>query len=53
MKDKKGIKISQHGFTKGRSCFTNLISFCDLVTRLVDEEKAVDIADRRYWSAWG
>ncbi|PKU46343.1 rna-directed dna polymerase from mobile element jockey-like [Limosa lapponica baueri] len=28
---------------KGRSCLTNLISFNDKVTRLVDEEKAVDL----------
>jgi len=28
---------------KGRSCFTNLISFCDNVTYLVDEGKAVDV----------
>ncbi|KAK4826568.1 LOW QUALITY PROTEIN: hypothetical protein QYF61_010203 [Mycteria americana] len=28
---------------KGRSCLTNLISFCDKVTRLVDEGKAVDV----------
>ena len=34
---------SQHGFTKGRSCLTNLISFYDLVTRLMDEGKAVDV----------
>ena len=34
---------SQHGFTKGRSCLTNLISFYHLVTRLVDEGKAVDV----------
>ncbi|GAB0179931.1 mitochondrial enolase superfamily member 1 [Grus japonensis] len=34
---------SQHGFMKGRSCFTNLISFYDEVTLLVDEGKAVDV----------
>ena len=39
----QGIRPSQHGFTKGRSCLTNLISFYDLVTRLVDDGKAVDV----------
>jgi len=37
------MNISQHGFMKGRLCLTNLISFCDHVTRLVDEGKAVDV----------
>jgi len=41
--DNQGIRPSQHGVTKGRSCLTNLISFYDLVTRLVDEGKAVDV----------
>ncbi|KAK4810732.1 hypothetical protein QYF61_007706 [Mycteria americana] len=39
----QGIRPSQHGFMKGRSCLTNLISFYDKVTRLVDEGKAVDV----------
>ena len=39
----QGIRPSQHGFTKGRSFLTNLISFYDLVTCLVDEGKAVDV----------
>ena len=43
VQDKRGIRPSQHGFTKGRSCLTNLISFYDPVTRLVDEGKAVDV----------
>ncbi|PKU39042.1 rna-directed dna polymerase from mobile element jockey-like [Limosa lapponica baueri] len=34
---------SQHRFMKGRSCLTNLISFYDTVTHLVDEGKAVDV----------
>ncbi|KAK4815183.1 hypothetical protein QYF61_021043 [Mycteria americana] len=38
-----GIRPSQHGFRKGRSCLTNLISFYDKVTRLMDEGKAVDV----------
>uniref|UniRef100_A0A8V0XTV7 Reverse transcriptase domain-containing protein n=1 Tax=Gallus gallus TaxID=9031 RepID=A0A8V0XTV7_CHICK len=43
MQVNRGIRPSQHGFTKGRSCLTNLISFYDPVTRLVDEGKAVDV----------
>ncbi|KAK4817985.1 hypothetical protein QYF61_004098 [Mycteria americana] len=43
VQDNQGIKPSQHGFRKGRSCFTNLISFYDKVTCLVDEGKAVDV----------
>ncbi|KAK4826215.1 hypothetical protein QYF61_006159 [Mycteria americana] len=39
----QGIRHSQHGFMKGRSCLANLISFYDQVTRLVDEGKAVDV----------
>jgi len=43
VKDNQGIRPSQHGFMKGRSCLTNLISFYDQVTHLVDEGKAVDV----------
>ncbi|KAK4827614.1 LOW QUALITY PROTEIN: hypothetical protein QYF61_019539 [Mycteria americana] len=43
VEDNQGIKPSQQGFRKGRSCLTNLISFYDKVTRLVDEGKAVDV----------
>jgi len=43
VKDNQGIRPCQHGFMKGRSCLTNLISFCDQVTHLVDEGKAVDV----------
>ena len=39
----RGMRPIQHGFMKGRSCLTNLISFYDLVTRLVDEGKAVHV----------
>ncbi|KAF1517439.1 hypothetical protein FQV19_0016785, partial [Eudyptula minor] len=42
-RDNQGIRPSQHRFTRGRSCLTNLISFYDQVTRLVDEGKAVDV----------
>ena len=39
LKVNQGIKPSQHGFMNGRSCLTNLISFYDKVTHLVNEGK--------------
>ena len=43
LKVNQWIKASEHGFTNGRSCLTNLISFYDKVTRVVDEGKAADV----------
>lgn len=43
MKDKKVIRTSQQGFSKGKSCFTNLINFCNEMSGFVDEERAVGI----------
>jgi len=37
--EEKIIKSSQHGFTKGKSCLTNLIAFYGWV----DEGRAVDV----------
>jgi hypothetical protein len=37
------MKDSQHGFTRGRSCLTNLLSFIDSVTMCVDEGNPLDI----------
>lgn len=42
MKGKKVIGSSQHGFAKGKSCFTNLIIFYNNVTSLLDEGGAAD-----------
>ena len=39
----KLIEGSQHGFTKGSSCLTNLLEFYKAVSDWVDEGKAVDI----------
>jgi len=37
VQDNQGTRPSQHGFIKGRSCLTTLISCYDQVTHLVDE----------------
>src|SRR6266568_4819827 len=37
------IRSSQHGFTKNRSCLTNLLEFMEEVTSTLDSRKPVDI----------
>ena len=37
------IRNSQHGFTSGRSCLTNLLDFFESVTRELDEGNDVDL----------
>ncbi|GAB0192698.1 mitochondrial enolase superfamily member 1 [Grus japonensis] len=43
VEEKKVIGSGQHGFTKGKSCLTNLIAFYDGMTSWMDEGRAVDV----------
>ncbi|PKU36691.1 rna-directed dna polymerase from mobile element jockey- hypothetical protein [Limosa lapponica baueri] len=43
MEEKQAIRSSQHGFTKRKSCLTNLIAFYDGMTGCIDEGRAVDV----------
>ncbi|RMB88883.1 hypothetical protein DUI87_34726 [Hirundo rustica rustica] len=43
LQDGQGLRPSQHRFRRGRSCLTNLITFYEQVTCLVDAGKAVDV----------
>ncbi|PKU49358.1 rna-directed dna polymerase from mobile element jockey- hypothetical protein [Limosa lapponica baueri] len=42
MEEKKAIRSSQHGFTKGKLCLTNLIAFYDSLSGWIDEGRAVN-----------
>ncbi|KAJ7412351.1 RNA-directed DNA polymerase from mobile element jockey-like protein [Pitangus sulphuratus] len=43
LKDNAVIGYSQHGFMRGKSCLSNLISFYDKVAHLADEGKPADV----------
>ncbi|GAB0181292.1 mitochondrial enolase superfamily member 1 [Grus japonensis] len=43
VEEKKVIRSDQHGFTKGKSCLTNLIAFFDGMTSWLHEGRAVTV----------
>uniref|UniRef100_A0A8C6N6S5 Uncharacterized protein n=1 Tax=Melopsittacus undulatus TaxID=13146 RepID=A0A8C6N6S5_MELUD len=43
MKNNKVLGDSQHGFTKGKSCLTNLVAFYDGAMELMDRGRAADV----------
>lgn len=42
VEEKKVIRRSQHGFSKGKSCLTNLVAFYDM-TDWVDGRREMDV----------
>jgi len=53
LQEKKLIRSSQHGFTKGKSCLTDVITFYNGVTGWVDEGRAVHVASLDFSKAFG
>lgn len=43
LNEKNLLNSSQHGFTNGRSCLTNLLCFFESVVNYVDKKEAVDV----------
>ncbi|CAM5112768.1 unnamed protein product [Natator depressus] len=52
LEERKVIRNSQHGFTKGKSWLTNLIAFYDEITGSVDMGKAVDVTSLDFSKAF-
>ena len=47
------IRRSQHGFAKGKSCLTNLVTFYDAITGWMGGRRAVDVVYIDFSKAFG
>ena len=41
--DRQVIRKNQHGFTRGKSCLSNLVAFCDDVTASMNNGRGIDV----------
>jgi len=46
------MRNSQHGFTTGRSCLTNLLDFMEVVTTELDDGNPIDLVYRDFAKAF-
>lgn len=49
----QGISLNQHGFRRGKSCLSNLISFYNRVTHLAGQGQPVDVIFLDFSKAFG